>query len=155
MSTILRIQSTFPAPATRVFSALTTPEDLNVWAWAGIGTFPRALVDLQVGGAYEISVDGGDAMPWKRPRLAMRGYFIDIQPPKRLVYTLHWDAPVTYNQTDDACPDECVIIELNDAPDNHCTMQYTHLGIPTDDAAAMHRQGIEASHRLLATHLKS
>ena len=145
----IRITRRFAAPPERVFRALVTPDDLNVWAWAGLGDSPAAEVDLRIGGRYCIGVDGDDTSDWPRRRMNMRGIFIEIVPDRRLVYTLHWDAPVVYNQTGDAVPDEVVFIDLE--PDGDGTeMRYAHHGVPSDEAAEAHRQGIVACHDLLA-----
>lgn len=153
---VITITRTFNTTPERLFRALTMPHDLNEWVWAGIGTKPFSLVELHIGGQYrfEITADFARKSGWPRERISMQGLFIEIIPDRRLVYTLHWDAPVGYNQTDEACPDELIMIDL-EPKDSGVEMRYTHYGVPDEQSAAMHRQGIVASHDLLQKVIES
>ena len=151
----IEFERVFAAPPARLFAALVTPADLNVWAWAGMGAHPTAEVDLRVGGQFCIGVDGTPGDDWPRPRMNMRGMYIEVVPDRRLVHTLHWDAPVIYNQTGDAVPDEVVFIDLEPEGAASTKMRYLHRGVPLAAAAVEHRAGIDASHDMLATLLEA
>ncbi|MGH7178773.1 MAG: SRPBCC family protein [Tepidisphaeraceae bacterium] len=140
-----------PASPARVFAALTQPRDMEVWVWGGIGRDPRAEVDLRVGGRYSVSVEVGEKPDWPRSRWAMQGLFVEISPPTRLAYTVHWDAPVGYNQPGPAV-DEVVFVDLVDT-DGGTELRYRHFGVPTRSAAAAHRSAILHTFEILKKHL--
>ena len=62
-----------------------------------------------------------------------------------MIYTLHWDGPVGYNQNGGEVLDEAVIVEfagLNDAT----LLTFRHIGIPPDGvSAAEHSRGVDAT----------
>lgn len=147
---VITIARTLPCTAARLFRALVSPDDLNQWVWAGLGENPTAEVDLRIGGRFCFEIDADFALKagWPRKRVSMRGLFVEIALDRRLVYTLHWDAPVGYNQSGEACPDELIFIDL-EPKDGGVEMRYVHHGVPDEQSAALHRQGIIASHDLL------
>lgn len=148
----LRIAYDFPAPPERVFQALTNPRDMEVWVWGGIGKDPEASVDLRAGGRYSVAVSVDDAAGWPRSRFAMMGMYFEVAPPKRLVYTVHWNAPVGYNENGKVAIDEVVTIDL--LPSGSGTeVRYVHMGIPTHDGAEEHCKGILHTFKLLRSHL--
>ena len=73
-------------PAERVFRALTEPERLRSW-WGSRESYwvERWRSDLQVGGAWEATGIGSTGQPFR-----VHGVFVEIDPPRRLVYT--WNA---------------------------------------------------------------
>lgn len=147
----ITLHVTLPALPPRVFQALTDPEDMIVWMWGGIGHDPEAHVDLKPGGLYRVSVDVGEQPIWPRARWAMQGLYVEVAAPERLVYTVHWDAPVGYNQEGRAI-DEVVFIDLF-ARGRETDMQYVHMGVPTPEAAAGHKKAIARTFELLRQHL--
>jgi uncharacterized protein YndB with AHSA1/START domain len=78
----VRLTQTFDAPRERVFAAWTEPELLKQWWGPGMFETVSAVVDLRVGGRYELVLEPG----------AMRlvGEFREVVPPRRLVYTWQW-----------------------------------------------------------------
>jgi uncharacterized protein YndB with AHSA1/START domain len=150
---VIQLKAHFPAPPQRVFRALTEPQDMQVWIWGGIGKDPQASVDLRPGGRYSASVRVGDQPDWPRARWAMMGMYIEVAPPHRLVYTVHWDAPVGYNQGGKVAIDEVVTIELA-AKDDGTELSYLHRGIPTIDGAEGHRKGILHTFKMLREQLE-
>src|SRR5262245_51196279 len=121
-----------PAAPARVFRALTDPREMEVWVWGGIGRDPEAHVDLRPGGLYSVTVHVGEQPSWPRPRWTMQGVYVEVDPPKRLIYTVHWDAPVGYNQDQDkAAIDEVVIIDVVASQSSQSTdLHYRHMGVP-------------------------
>jgi len=146
----LTIERTFDAPRERVWRAMTHPEELARWIWAGMGGEPWAEVDLRVGGAWRAYTRFPGGRHQGEGWSGMCGLYVVVEPPARLVFTLHWDADVGYNRPDALTLDEVVSVVL--VPDGAGTrLTYTHTGIPDDGrSAATHRQGEAASLELLA-----
>lgn len=145
-----------PADPERVFATLTTPRDLEAWAWAGLGRDATAETDPRPGGRFSIAITPDDPAGWPRPRWAMRGIYVEVDSPRRLVHTLHWDAPMVYNEGGADVVDEVVTIDLAPGDDPGTTvLRYRHDGIPSAEAAAVHRGGIEATYALLTRHLRA
>lgn len=77
----LTVTRQIPATPQRVFDAWTRPELLTQW-WGPAGVIcPEASVDLRVGGAYAIANETPIGTVW------IRGEFVEIEDPGRLVYT--------------------------------------------------------------------
>lgn len=152
LETTIALTVRLPVPMKRVFQALTDPRDLEVWVWGGIGREVRAEVDLRRGGRYRVSVEVGERAEWPRSRWAMEGLYVEVVPPHRLVYTVHWDAPVGYNR-DGGAIDEVVFIDLV-ACEQETEVHYLHAGVPTPEAAAAHREAILHTFELLRRHLE-
>jgi glutathione S-transferase len=83
----LRLERTFEAPRERVFDAWVDPELLRRW-WASQPdwTSPAAEVDLRVGGAYRLSMQGPEG-----PAHSVVGEYREVERPARLVYTWSWE----------------------------------------------------------------
>lgn len=151
----VRIERRFDAPPSRVYAAWTEPELLARWIWASLGKEVWAERDLRVGGAYRVysKVAGGahQGPGWS----GMCGLYVVIEPDRKLVQTLHWDADVGYNRPSQLALDEVVSVSLE--PDGEGTrMRFVHMGIPDDgQSAPTHRVGIEESFDLLAEVLDS
>lgn len=147
---VLRIVRWFDAVPERVFRSFVDPREVGRWMWAGTGENPRADIDLRLGGSFRIAVDAPQGEPgWKGGDVAMAGVYVEIMPGRRLVYTLHWEADVGYNQPGSEVRDEAVIVELT--PERGGTsMEFTQLGIPDDGASASeHGKGTEAAFDML------
>jgi uncharacterized protein YndB with AHSA1/START domain len=153
--TDVRIERHFHASPERVFEAWTDPEQTARWMWASLGKDAWAESDLRAGGAYRIYThfDGGrhQGVGWS----GMCGLYVEIVPNQKLVYTVHWDADVGYNQSDDLVLDEVVSVTFS--PDGEGTrVTLVHIGIPDDGhSAPTHKLGIEQSLDMLADHLES
>ena len=106
-----------------VFSFLTDPAKLAMWQGQHVA------VDVTPGGMHRIVVRDGRVM---------RGEYLEVTPPTRLVYTFGWegdDNPVAAGST-------TVTYDL--VPDGDGTMlTLTHTGLPDDEAANMHAMGWE------------
>src|SRR5450432_510047 len=79
-----------PAPAPRVFRALTTDEAERWWGAPGVYTIEAWKADLRVGGAWSlvIRLPDGTALP-------ASGEFLQLDAPSKLVQTRRydWDHP--------------------------------------------------------------
>jgi uncharacterized protein YndB with AHSA1/START domain len=82
------MRRTLPARCSRVFSALTEPDELEKW-WGPNGfTAPSVEIDLRVGGAYRIAMQ-----PPEGELFYLVGEFLAVDPPTRLSYTFRWEDP--------------------------------------------------------------
>jgi uncharacterized protein YndB with AHSA1/START domain len=80
--TRLEVSRTLAAPPERVWRAFTEPAALAAWFWPErFG--PTAEVDLRTGGRFRIA--------GPRVGMAVSGDYVEIEPPKRLVFTWQWD----------------------------------------------------------------
>ena len=141
----------FSAPGSRLWRAFTEPGDMAAWMWAGHAKNCSAESDLRVGGRYSVYTDSNaTAAGWPRDRIGRLGIYVEIVPEQRLVYTLHWDAPVGYNQADDVTGDEAMLVTFR--PDGAGTfVELRHVGIPDDGiSAAEHGKALAAEFEYLA-----
>ncbi len=134
---MIRIVRHFNVPARRVFDAWSDPATLPKWAWAGLGHDPAAEVDLRVGGQYRVTTRQDDGT------VAFHGEYLEIEPGSRLVFTLHWDAPMGYD-----VKNEQVTVEVRDT-DRGSEMTFTHEGVESEEARETHEQGWSAAFDLL------
>ncbi len=127
---VLRMERTFDAPVDRVFRAWSDPGELAQWAWGSIGHDVRADVDLRVGGAYRIT----SSQPGQ-PTVACEGIYEEVVTDRRLVYSLHWDAPMGYD-----APDERVTVEFVGRGEQ-TDVTFVHEGVPHEIARDEHEKG--------------
>jgi uncharacterized protein YndB with AHSA1/START domain len=82
----LRITRVFDAPCELVFDVWTKPEHQLHWMGPKDFTVPSCEIDFRVGGAYRTCiVEPSGAEYW------MRGVYLEIVVPKRLVFTFAWE----------------------------------------------------------------
>jgi uncharacterized protein YndB with AHSA1/START domain len=83
----VELQRRFRASPDRVFRAWTEPAALREW-WCPPGWIAGTIeIDLRPGGRYRIDMSRlGDGA-----RVAVRGEFLEVMPPRRLVYTWTWE----------------------------------------------------------------
>ena len=134
----LRLTRAFGAPRERVFDAWTTPEALKRW-WCPPGWTPERIdVDLRAGGAYYFGMRRleDDIV------VSIRGRFIDVSRPERLVYTWKW-----YGALDDM-PETRVTVEFH-ARDGGTEVILVHQPIADARLWNRHRTGwIDACDRM-------
>ena len=136
------LERTYAAPPERVYKAWIDPDDLARWIWASLGKNVWSELDLRVGGAYRIysEIEGGRhrGEGWS----GMCGLYVEVEPARRLAFTLHWDADVGYNAPDALTLDELVTVTFA-AQGDGTRMTMTHFGIPDDGQSVMaHEQGM-------------
>jgi len=132
------------APA-RVFRAFVDGDDLAAWVWGSMASRVDAHAEGRVGGRYWAYTDAPEGMEdeWPSPRWGVMGVYAVLDEPDRLVYTIHWDGPVGYNQGDECVADEVVVVDLVPAGGG-AELTMRHLGIPDDGvSSAEHERGIE------------
>ena len=100
--------------------------DIERWsAWQGVG----GKVDARPGGALRV------IMP---DAAAASGRFIEVVPPRRIVFTWGWEG----NSIPIPPGSSIVTIELEPA-DNGTMVRLTHSGLPAADLQELHRSGWE------------
>ena len=148
------IERTFPVDAERLYRAFIDPDDLKVWVWGPDARDVRSEIDLRINGAYDISMDVSGRKGWGGPRAGMRGIYLVVNPGRKLIYTLHWDAPVGYNAPGMNPLDEVIVVDIQPEGDG-CRLKYTHMGIPDDGKSAReHERSVRETLELLDKHLK-
>lgn len=126
---LLRLSCVLDAPPAGIFRMMTEPTELVKW-WGPRGfTTPDVEIDLQVGGAYRLSMQPPDG-----DLFHLSGEFQEIDPPGRLAYTFRWDEP-----TPDDLPTvvTVLLVALGEATEVSLTQ-----GIfATDERLSLHRDG--------------
>ncbi len=152
-SSLVEIDYSFAAPPESVFAAFTEPRELEHWIWGRPADEVDCACELSVGGSFcfaltQRGADGAEA------RFRMLGLFTEIDPPRRLGYTLHWDAPVGYNEDGGTCIDEFVHIDFEEASEG-TALRFRQYGVPNDAAAREHERSIRATFDILAERLRA
>ena len=95
-----------------VFQHFVDPDKLARW----IGT--TLVLDLRPGGEMRMTIAGEHVSA---------GQFVEIDPPRRLVYTMGWDEP------NHPIPPGSTRVEIDLTPDGDGThLRFRHLGLPAD-----------------------
>jgi uncharacterized protein YndB with AHSA1/START domain len=85
---VLRLERVLDGPPERIFAAWTDPAVLRRW-WAAERDWEcaDASADVRVGGRYHLSMR--DTTGGVR---SVAGEYLEVDPPRRLVYTWTWEA---------------------------------------------------------------
>jgi len=116
----VRIVQHFNAPAARVFDAWLDADSAGQWLFA---TALRPMIDVEidarVGGAFRLSAEQENAF-------AHTGRYIEIVPPRRLVFTLQMAE----------CPRSMTLVTVSITPRSAgCELMLSHAGLPLDRAS--------------------
>jgi uncharacterized protein YndB with AHSA1/START domain len=122
------MERTFDAPAQRVFDAWTSPEVLRRW-WHAEHHWETTLaeVDLRVGGAVRVVMRD----PEKDVEYGGGGQYLEIDPPRRLVFTWYWDGNDTR---------QVIEVDFEEA-DGVTTVRFTHRDLWNEEAVRDHEDG--------------
>ena len=116
------------SPAT-VFAFFTDPALYR--QWQGVD----AELDPRVGGAFRLTMTGTS-------RQVVRGVYLEVDPPRRLVYSWGWDADDTLDRAQSDVPPGSSTVEVTLAPDGGGTLlRLRHSGLPHDLAHRFHDWG--------------
>jgi uncharacterized protein YndB with AHSA1/START domain len=118
----LEVTTQIAAPPEVVWPYLTDPDRYALW----MGT--EAILSPISGGLYRVHMrEGVEAV----------GEFVELDPPRRLVFTWGWqDHPVV--------PPGSTTVEVTlEATGDGTLVRLTHHGLPDPESAAHHRQGWE------------
>lgn len=121
-SLLVQREVAIAAKPERVWSFLVDPEQAVRWMGQA------ASFDLRPGGEYRVHV---------LPHNVAVGTFVEIDPPRRLVYTWGWE-PGSVS----TLPPGSTIVEFDLIPlDDGTLVRLTHRNLPTTSAAESHAQG--------------
>jgi uncharacterized protein YndB with AHSA1/START domain len=100
------------APPDEVFTFFTDPDKMIVWKAI------EAKLDPRPGGIFRINVTGRDTA---------RGEYLEIDPPRRVVFTFGWES------ADSPEPPGSTIVEITLVPDGDGTLvRLVHSGVPDE-----------------------
>lgn len=100
------------APPHEVFPFFTDPDKMIVWKAI------EAKLDPRPGGIFRINVTGRDTA---------RGEYMEIDPPRRVVFTFGWES------ADSPEPPGSTIVEITLVPDGDGTLvRLVHSGVPDE-----------------------
>lgn len=116
----LEVETRVAAPPETVFSYFVDPEKYRRWKGAG------AELDPRPGGLYRVDMS---------PNGAVRGEYVLLEPPHRLVFTWGWE-------NDPRLPPGSTTVEVTLVPDGDVTVvRLRHSGFRTGEARDQHEQG--------------
>lgn len=124
--TRLEIVRDFDQPPERIWRAFTDPTQLASWFWPHLDNVVE--IDLRVNGGYRIT--------GPKAGIAVAGTYLELDPPKRLVFTWRWLAAP--NGPEDL--PSLVTVELSPAGDG-TRMTLVHERLPDDVTRDEHAQG--------------
>jgi len=142
---ILRISRKFDAPADRVFTAWTDPD--NFGAWFGPVGMKKLVceLDVRVGGNWRYMGEGrarnipGARQSTEPVRPTVSGKYLEIKPPHRLVFTWAW-----HEEADFASPrghESVVTVQFNETDDERTDVVLTQAVFKDETALAAHESG--------------
>ena len=116
----VRVQVRIAARPETVFPFFTDPAKMVRWKGRSASLDPRP------GGSYRIDVNGRDVMA---------GKYVEVTPPRRIVYTFGWDTP------GNPIAPGSTTVEITLVPDGDGTVvTLVHRGLPAQ-ARELHAQG--------------
>jgi uncharacterized protein YndB with AHSA1/START domain len=117
---VVEVEARISAAPGEVFPYLTDPEKYT--RWKGLA----ADLDPRPGGVFRVQMS---------PDTAVRGFFVEVVPPRRVVFTWGWE-------DNEQIPPGSTTVEITLAPDGDGTILHLrHSGFSDDAAASMHREG--------------
>jgi uncharacterized protein YndB with AHSA1/START domain len=129
--TVLQVRRTLPAAREEVFRAWTDPQLVRQWFKPRGGSSPGAEMDVRVKGRYR----------WAMKLLGhvyyAVGEYIEVDPPKRLVFTFGWERALV------RLTDSVVTVDFVDRGDE-TEVVITHERLPNRLQRALHRAGWRA-----------
>ncbi len=138
----LVIERTFAAARAMVFEAWTSPEVLRRWWGAGPDwTSPAVEIDLRPGGRYRLSMRDPSGVV-----RSVGGEYVEVDPPRRLVYTWAWES---HGAENDAAT--LVTVEFREVSPGETAVILTHTGFADGERRDLHRRGWELCIANLAT----
>ena len=116
-------ETTIAASPETVWEFLVDPEKVKLWMGESVE------YDLRPGGAMRMGVVSGNVA---------RGEFLEIDPPRRLVYTFGWEPGPNASSLG---PGESTV-EVELTPDGDSThVRFVHRDLPTQESVESHTRG--------------
>jgi uncharacterized protein YndB with AHSA1/START domain len=128
----LKVSRTIRASRQRVFRAWTEPELMMRWFVEADDEMRVCRIDLRKGGRYEFQ-GTSKGRPW-----TVRGEYLEVKPPERLVYTWTWNIDPT--KGDATGDDTRVTIDFIDRG-KETDVVVTHERFASAQARDMHANG--------------
>ena len=151
---ILRMNRTFDATPERVFAAWTDPEQFGQWFGPIAMKTVQCDIDARVGGAWRLMGEGND-IPGRsdpgRVRPTVSGRYLEIEPPRRLVFTWAW------HETDDfASPrgQESVVTIQFKPVGERTEMVFTQAVFESEQSMAAHNRGWTEAFEKFANYIR-
>jgi uncharacterized protein YndB with AHSA1/START domain len=117
---IVELTVRLDAAPDEVFGFLTDAE--RYVRWQGV----KAELDPRPGGVYRV---------WMDADTVARGEYVEIDPPRRLVFTWGWEGNADV-------PPGSTTVELSlEAEGDGTVLSLRHMGLPDGETAAMHEEG--------------
>ena len=135
----LELQRELPFTRERVFAALTQPEQLMQWMGPAGVTNLDAVVNLNVGGRYRITMKGMN----EGPVYVVSGEYREITPPARLRFSWKWE-----HSPPEEPPME-VTFELSETTAG-CRLSLTQTGFSSQEECDRHTHGWNGSFERLS-----
>ncbi|MEX1997802.1 MAG: SRPBCC domain-containing protein [Candidatus Andersenbacteria bacterium] len=135
----LEVTRVINAPLDRVWRAWTDPAEMQKWYAPENLTTPEAEVDLKVGGAYRIAMQGDDGA-----HVAV-GTFSIIEAPRTLAFSWRWEGSPEGETR--------VMLTFEEIEGGKTKVTLRHEGFADDKAKAMHTQGWESTFNKLEKYL--
>ena len=105
-----------------VWQFLVDPDKATRWMGQSASFDPRP------GGVYRVEVISGDTA---------RGEFVELDPPRRLVYTWGWEEGRASNVAPGSTTIEIELVPNDDGT----TLRFSHRGLPSAESAESHAHG--------------
>jgi uncharacterized protein YndB with AHSA1/START domain len=129
---MVQVRRTLPAGRDEVFRAWTDPDLLRQWFKPRGGSSPGVEMDVRVGGRYRW------AMKLLGHRYFAFGEYIEVDPPRRLVFTFGWDRVPLVRLID-----SLVTVEFRDRGDQ-TEVVITHERLGSRSLRTLHEGGWQA-----------
>jgi len=129
-ATTLQIRRTFNAPREKLFQAWADPKKMTEWFCHAKpnATGKLVVMDVRLGGKYGFDVTDAEGKVFK-----VRGEYLEIKEPEKLVFTWFWETEPAYGNT-------VVTLEFADLG-NKSELILTHERFANSDARDKHSNG--------------
>ncbi len=125
----LRVSRIIKAPREKVYAAWITPEALSKWFAPGPRQPKAEHLDVRIGGAYRIVMQGADDAP------VAIGEYQDVVSNEKLVFTWNWEGATS--------PPTMVTVSFADV-DGGTEVMLVHEQFANDETRDHHRMGWDA-----------
>lgn len=123
----LDVSRVLNAPREKVFAAWTDPAAMQQWFAPPPATVPHAESDPRPGGRYVVQMQGPDGT-----QFTVRGKYLEVVRPERLVFTWSWDGP---------SPEETTVTVTLRSVTGGTEVTVRHERFTTDESRSKHAEG--------------
>jgi uncharacterized protein YndB with AHSA1/START domain len=131
--TSIELERRIAAPPEVVFTYFTDPVRYRMWQ--GVD----AELDPRPGGLFRVRMTG-------RSRQVATGEYVEVDPPKRVVFTWGWEPDESLLDEQTEVPPGTSTVEVTLEPDGDTTiLRLRHSGLPTEATCRFHDWGWDAT----------